>query len=300
MLLTDVDREFFVAALAADWAALPAGQLRGELLLLLEAVDRRRADGDGLPDEFFLELVTDFKQRLAVGRWPGRTGRTDHVCYLAHALTAYQCGKVEYNLSERELAERAGIGQNTAHKANGRLREATLVERVKQTDGVRYGALWRLQSDKVESYPHIPVREGMIQLCHSDGTGDALPPSDHDAFRYRGLGKSAAELWALLKNAPMTAGELAERSGRTVRTVYRNLAKLARIVDAHTGEVFRLVERGDGDTWRALDADFDAIAQAVGTAGVGERQRAKHERERAGWRLAIDRQAVGDAPKKTR
>jgi hypothetical protein len=73
-------------------------------------------------------------------------------------------------------------------------------------------------------------------------------------------------------------------------TVYRNLAKLARIVDAATGEVFRLVEPGDGDTWRALEADLDGIARAIGTAGAGERQKQKHERERAGWRLAIDRQ----------
>jgi predicted transcriptional regulator len=219
--------------------------------------------------------------------WPGRTGRTDHLCYLAHALTAYEVGKLEYHLSERELAETAGLGRDTAHKANGRLRAIELVARVKQTNGAKYAALWRLQSDKILPYPHIPDCEGMVGFCHF---GDSIPRAAHDAFRHRGLGKSAAELWALLRAAPMTAAELAERSGRNVRTVYRNLAKLARIVDAATGEVFRLVEPGDGDTWRALEADLDGIARAIGTAGAGERQKQKHERERAGWRLAIDRQ----------
>jgi len=229
--------------------------------------------------------------------WPGRTGRTDHVCAVAHAMTAYECGKPEYHLSERDLAERAGIGRDTAHKANRRLLDTGLITRVRQTDGARYATLWRLQTDKLIPYPHSPVCEGMVEVCQF---GDSLPPSAHDAFRFRGLGKTAAELLALLRERPMTATELSERSGRNVRTVYRNLARMGRIVDPITAEVFRLVEPGDGDTWKALDADLDAIARTIGTAGAGERQKAKHERERAGWRLAIDRQKAGDIPKKMR
>jgi predicted transcriptional regulator len=235
--------------------------------------------------------------------WPGRTGRTDHVVYLAHALTAFQAGKLEYNLSERELAERAGIGRITAHRANARLRAADLVDRVKQTDGHKYAVLWRLQSGESIPYPHSPVCEGMVSDCHFD----------HDAFRQKprktkgrrqidglqgGLGKTAAELWALLQGHPMTAAELAERSGRHVSTVHKNLRRMVKILDIATGEVLRLVEPGDGDTWQALDADLDAIARAIGTAGTGERQKATHAAERAGRKLAIDRQHAGDVPRR--
>lgn len=219
--------------------------------------------------------------------WPGRTGRTDRAAALEHALTAYACAKLEYHLSERDLAERIGVERATARKANIRLLKAGLIERVKPTDGANFATMWRVR-DIVDPYPHSTGCEGMGQLCPSPAQ---LPRYSHDAFRYRALGKTAAEILSLLEQRPMTAAELAERSGRTGRTVRRNLAKLARIVDNVTGEVFKLVERAGGDTWRACevtDADLDAIARALGTAGAGERQRKRHERERLARRLQIE------------
>lgn len=217
--------------------------------------------------------------------WPGSTGRTEHACFLVHALTAFECGKLEYNLSERELAERAGVGDVTAHKGNRKLRDVGFIERVKRTDGVRYATLWRLSAESI-AYPHVGGCEGMHQLPHS---GDSVPPLAHDAFRYRGLGKTAFELLASLRVRPMTANELCDVTGRKRRTVYDNLAKMARIVDPATGEVFHLVEK-DGDKWRALDADLDAIARAKGTAGRGAKQRREHELQRQGWHKTIERQ----------
>lgn len=232
--------------------------------------------------------------------WPGRNGRTDHAAFLANALTAYDCGKLEYGLSVRELAERGGMGRLAAGKAQSRLLAAGHVERVKEfvmNKSVRYRLPQLRQSDKLAPLPHTPPCEGVVSVCHfGDGDKAAIPDFAHDAFRYRGLGKTAAELYAVLRDKPMTAGELAAATGRNLRTVFRNLARLARVVDIDTGEVFKLAEPGDGDTWRAVDTDLAAVARAVGTAGVGERQRAKHAAERAGFKLAIARAQAGTTP----
>jgi len=39
-----------------------------------------------------------------------------------------------------------------------------------------------------------------------------------------------------------------------------------------------------------LEADLDAIARAVGTAGKRAKQRKEHERQRQAWRAAIEAQ----------
>lgn len=225
--------------------------------------------------------------------WLGRAKGTDRAAYLTHALTAYHSGKVEYNLSERELAERAGIGQDTAHNANQRLQEAGLIARVKGQHNT-CGVLWRLQSGVFPSIPHVPHSEELIGDCHFG----------HDAFRQRprrrgtrevdglqgGLSKTPEILLTWLRRQPMTAKELAVRTELDVSTIHKNLKRMSRILDPATGEVLRLVEPDDGDTWRAVDTDLDAVARAVGTAGIGERQRAKHAAERAEWRRTLDRQ----------
>jgi type IV secretory pathway TrbL component len=74
---------------------------------------------------------------------------------------------------------------------------------------------------------------------------------------------------------------------------------MERIVDVETGEILRLVE-ADGDGWRAVESDMDAIARAVGTAGAGARQRAKHQEERAGFERAIARARAGTTPENAR
>jgi hypothetical protein len=124
----------------------------------------------------------------------------------------------------------------------------------------------------------------------------------HDAFRHRGLGKSALQVWEKLRLYPsQTPAELAASTGRGLATVRRVLARLERIIDPVTGEVFKLVERDVTGCWQALDVDIDtldAIARAIGTAGAGERQKAKHAEQRAGFARAIARQHAGDVPRR--
>ena len=77
--------------------------------------------------------------------------------------------------------------------------------------------------------------------------------------------------------------ELALITGRHRTTIRRKLETMFRM-----GMVEPL---GDG-FWRALaDVDLDAVAEELGTAGLGAAQREKHERERVSHRRAVEAHA---------
>ena len=104
--------------------------------------------------------------------------------------------------------------------------------------------------------------------------------SNHDAFRHKGLAKSAGEILQVLLGGPATDEELVERTGRCMKTIRRWLHVMATLTNPLTGEYLPMVASEDGKTWHALDIDLDNVAHAVGTAGKGERQRLQHAKER--------------------
>ena len=110
-----------------------------------------------------------------------------------------------------------------------------------------------------------------------------LDVASHDVFRYGGgLNGSSAEVYFfLLRWGPMTACEIVQRTGRSKRTVHRVLRRMARIFDSVTGELLALVEKQGDGRWRALEnVNLDLIAEILGTAGIGEKQRKKHAEQR--------------------
>ena len=224
-------------------------------------------------------------QQWALSRpWPGRYGNSDMAVYLAHCELARRTGKDTYGAGVRELAELAGVALATAQKANRRLVDAGLITFERGHAGT-LSALYRLREQSYNT-PSRPYRVGVYQSCS---------PAD-DAFRFRGLGKSAALALAQLARQPMTRAELVAATGKGRDTVRRVLAKLERLIDPATGEVLRLVEC-EGETWRIVaGVDLDAVARAVGTAGAGDRQRAQHAKERTGFRRAIARAQAATTP----
>ena len=103
------------------------------------------------------------------------------------------------------------------------------------------------------------------------------------------MGKSAAIIWEVLQDGPATEKELAQRTGRHIKTVRNHLRRMAKLADTVTGEFIPMVEK-IGDQWRALEGvDLDHVARVVRTAGAGKRQQEKHRQERSEHRRALER-----------
>lgn len=199
--------------------------------------------------------------------WPGRTGSTDRAVYLAHASIAYRAGKTIYAASSRTLAELAGVSRPTAEHANHRLQAKNLIKPEENAIAEQATKYRLVKQDISTSYKPF---EGV----------DKAYITSHDAFRHAGLGKSAGEVYALLLEEPLTAGELATRTGRHITTVNRVLNRMGKLIDIHTGEIIGMVEPLPDKRWKALPVNLDEIARLYGTYGTLKKQKEKHKAER--------------------
>lgn len=207
--------------------------------------------------------------------WPGRTGAVDRAIFIAHASIAYKAGRLIYAASSRDLAERAGTSHVTASRASQRLFELGLVTIVKAAV-CDYANVYRLEIWAGQELP----------LPHTKRLRECNCLSNLDAFRYKGLGKSAGEIFEALKSRPLTIDELANRTGRHKRTVKRALVRMSGIVDFLTGEILVMVE-SDNDLWYALPVDLDHVAAVIGTAGTSNQQRERYSAERRAHRKGL-------------
>jgi len=202
--------------------------------------------------------------------WPGRGASSDRAVFLGHLSIVEQCGVDPHDASARRLAELAGVSWRTASVASRRLVDAGLLELTRRATPL-LSHTWRLlkPSDlegdtKFGAYVHTlsPPHVMMCELMHG-----------LDAFRFRGLNKSAAEVLVALQLASgATVNDLAALTGRHRTTVKRGLLKMLKV-----GLVAAL---GDG-YWQAVaDPDFDQVARLLGTKGAAKRQRSQHTRDR--------------------
>ncbi len=202
--------------------------------------------------------------------WPGRTGAVDQRVYMAHLHIAYKAGRLSYAAGSRTLAELAGISRDTAAKATHRLCNKGLITLEAQAAG-DCASIYRIK--EMDKTGHFLSTSNM-RKCQIMSIG-------HDAFRRYGLGTSASQVWQVLLGRSLSVKEIAEQTGRHEKTIRRILYRMAKIVDPTTGEVLPMVASDDfGKTFYALNVDLDRIARVIGTNGMGEQQKAKHERER--------------------
>ena len=200
--------------------------------------------------------------------WQGKTGAVDRLIYLAHANIAYKAGRLSYAAACRDLADMVGVSHMTATRSTWRLCNLGLLIPEKKAVADCANTFQLGNFDK----PLHSLSTSTVRKCNT--------MSNHDVFRYGGLGKSAGEIYAVLQVNPATVDELARYTGRHVKTIERVLERLARLADPMTGEYFPMVTINEEKKYSLLPSDLNQIARMIGTSGKGEKQKHKHEKDR--------------------
>ncbi len=208
--------------------------------------------------------------------WRGRTGANDQLIYLAHARIAYQAGRFTYAASSRDLAEQAGISHTAATNSTWRLCKSGLLVPDKKAVAEKANTYQLSNTDK----PLHSLRTSIVRKWQG--------LSNHDVFRYGGLGKSAGQIYAALQESPANIDELAEITGRHTKTIKRALDRMAKLADPLTGECLPMIVSDDDEIYHPLPIDLDRIAHAIGMAGAGERQKKEHAKERRLHRRSLE------------
>jgi hypothetical protein len=212
--------------------------------------------------------------------WPGRTGSTDRAIYAALATLSYRSGKEVFHASSRNLAELAGCTRDTASAASRRLCANRLVKLESQSTAI-YANKFKLLQCPTSSHSLKPICEGVAQTS----TLFCLP----DAFRNRGLGRSAFEVFTALDRESATVTELSERTGRHRHTVGAVLKRMVTF-----GFVWQ-----EGNTWFGCDpSEIDPRAAELGINGNIQRQKERHRAQRL--RYEVSRALVQQAEKRHR
>jgi len=210
--------------------------------------------------------------------WQGRTGAVDQLIYLAHANIAHKAGRLNFAASCRDLAELAGVSHMTATRSTWRLCNSGLLVPDKKAvaDSANFYQLGEM--DKL-----LHSLSSSVRKCNSLSTHDVfrvVRRKGINKFQVYGLGKTAGQVWKALQEHPASIDELAESTGRHVKTIERAIERMLKLADPLTGEYLPMVASDDGEIYHPLPVDLDRIAHAVGTAGAGERQRKEHAKER--------------------
>ncbi|NOH04682.1 MAG: hypothetical protein HND47_23280 [Chloroflexi bacterium] len=204
--------------------------------------------------------------------WTGKGGASEQAVFLAHMAIAYKAGTVTgWAASKRTLAELAGVSE--ASKINKRLLLSGYLN-LERRSTVDCANIYSLSTTL--PLPKTPTCEEVVTLCKDAFRNSNRLAADGKRLAFGQIGR---QLWEALNAKPMSAEDLAQFTGRDKRTVNKYLERMRRLANQMTGEVLPLVDC-DGDIWRALAVDFDAVAKAVGTHGKGSEQRLKHAEER--------------------
>ena len=229
---------------------------------------------------YYREHMREFDRRVnaalvnVYNMFTGRTRHTDRAVTEAILLIARESGTTELDLSERRVAERAGVSKRTARESINRL-PLSLINKAQGYRSNQY------RVDALLSQVGISTQH----TCEDMGTFDN---SGHDAFHRGALGKPGVGILDVLSSAGtyISAREIARAVDASERTVYRKLDRLSRAGILDTDGAKR--NRGYALREQVTTDLLDRVARAFGTAGAGERQRRQHERERDRHRRALE------------
>jgi len=211
--------------------------------------------------------------------WSGK-GTNQRTVMLALLIIAYKAHSLTVAVSQRRLAELAGVGRTAASKAIQGLMEKGWVtlegwnDWLKEHGNIHGTGIYSLCSPKPRNNnnQNTVTHKSRILSYLGPSIGEILVssfPFSHDAFRWGGLGKTGWLILTLLERVSLDAIGLAQALSLTPSTVRKALKKLLR---------YHLVEQ-HGGWWSKGPGDLDAVAHMLPTAGTGVRQQAQHEQD---------------------
>jgi hypothetical protein len=201
--------------------------------------------------------------------WRGRRGSSLRACFIAHCGLSYQSGGPTYHASVRDIAEFAACDKNTAGRATEDLCRAGAVNLVQRSAYV-FARRFSLPDSREL------VKRGIFQTLTTkqcEGVYASYLFLVPEPFRRGGLGKAAYEGLCAFRAGPLTAQQIAEKTGRSLKTVRIALKRL---------KVHSLTVKS-GKVWlgRSLESiDMDALTKAVCMRGAAKAQKERHNAER--------------------
>ncbi|OKH97536.1 hypothetical protein AMK13_38160 [Streptomyces sp. CB02056] len=276
-----------------------------------------------------MAALAELRIAVEVFPWERQAGQTDRANLLYRLGLCELAGGADHEVSQRQLALGIGVSESTAKRSDKRLEASGWLWRVEK-GSAGASSKWVLGRPRRGSADVVSPVDPNCQVGHEapgylDGVnrrhapsttsaGPADTPAEldfrllsdlmaRDAFRARGLGKTAAEVVAALAHRDgQTAVELAASTGRHRATVHARLARLMehRLV-VKLGELYYLADglleapakrpRGSRlPSWRSVDR-WDEVASDLDVFGAGYRQ----------WCLyAFDRIAADDVYRRVR
>jgi predicted transcriptional regulator len=221
--------------------------------------------------------------------WPGRTGGTDRVVFLALCERFRMDGETPFRASVREVSELAGVNKGTVVDSLNRMATAGLI--TKEGENWRTGASQysiSLPNPQDDSSPIDEKQANVnrtVSLAYSPVANTVrftFAFADHDAWHAHALGKAALACWETLHSQPgLTIKEIIQTTGKTRPTVKRVLSNLQR---------FDMVYMNTENKWNARDLSLEmlnAAARTLGTCGKGELRERQHQDQRERHASAI-------------
>ncbi|MEE1737019.1 hypothetical protein PUR49_10980 [Streptomyces sp. BE147] len=256
-------------------------------------------------------------RRVVEGRtWPARRGAdTDQKNLAARLRLCERAGGVEHVVSVRQLAELMNCAKATAEASDRRLKKDGWLVLVASGSGKDHGSRWvlRVPPDEEEVSGAQPGQlpatgsrgAGTVPTAHT-GTSrtdtEALAAlMGHDAFHRYAHGTSGARLLTCLDPVDgLDVAQLSRATGLHRTTVVRRMRGLVEDQLAVELDGKFLLASALSAPGR-LHADQQVLSETAehrGTAGLGERRRARHRRDRYNYRRWLAERAEQRHPRR--
>lgn len=246
--------------------------------------------------------IAEMHNLTATAKWTGKiktkagnvrntTTRAGIVAMLDRANAA---NSTEIHTSQRELAEDAHMGKETAWKALTAMQQLGLIEPMKRETGAAKACVYRLSLRgflALQASAAGDISESLTSQLKESRTGSSsvgyvsdsdMSPRQLGIFGHFELGRSAESIMQRLARGPATLSQIVTDTGTMKRTAIRTLQRL---MDAG------MVEHDDRAPYSiSADVNTKAIARAVkgNTIMRAANKARRHSEERALWKGKVE------------